>query len=124
MTSILIVDDDVEIREALADLLSDGGYSVLAASNGLDALKLLRSLSAPPAMILLDLMMPVMDGYEFLEAQRGDPTLSSIPVAVISAGHGVDRARLGDSLPVLSKPIDVPKMMTTLPEARATGPGP
>lgn len=124
LTSVLIVDDDLEIREALTDLLSDSGYGVISASNGAEALKLLRTLGTHPAMILLDLMMPVMDGYAFLEARRNDPALSAIPVAVITAGHGVDQARLGASLPILPKPIDVPKMMATLEEVQASGRAP
>lgn len=114
MHRILIVDDDPDIREALKELLADRGFSVLAASNGVEALKLLRTNSAPPSIILLDVMMPVMDGYGFLEERRRDPLLSSIPVAIITAGHGVDLARLGGTMPVLYKPIDVRELMIAL----------
>jgi CheY-like chemotaxis protein len=114
MSPILIVDDDPDIRDALEELLADRGFSVLAASNGVEALRLLRTLPAPPAIILLDVMMPVMDGYGFLEEQRKDPSLSRIPVAVITAGHGVDLARLGGTMPVLYKPISVPELMLAL----------
>ena len=61
-----------------------------------EALTLLRSLDAPPAAILLDLMMPVMDGYGFLEEHRKIPSLAVIPVAIITAGHGVDRSRIDE----------------------------
>jgi CheY-like chemotaxis protein len=118
MSPILIVDDDPDIREALQDLLADRGFSVLAASNGVEALKLLRTLPAPPSIILLDVMMPVMDGYGFLEEQRRDPSLSSIPVAIITAGNGVDLGRLGRTMPVLYKPISVPELMIALRSVR------
>jgi CheY-like chemotaxis protein len=83
----------------------DEGLSVVTAADGAQAIKLLRTLHVPPSIILLDLMMPVMNGYAFLEEQRRDPALSSIPVAVITAGHGVDRARLGNSITVVPKPF-------------------
>ena len=118
MSAILIVDDDADIREALQDLLADRGFSVLGASNGAEALEVLRTLPAPPSIILLDVMMPVMDGYGFLEEQRRDPALSRIPVAIITAGQGVDLARLGGTMPVLYKPIRVPELMIALRSVR------
>jgi signal transduction histidine kinase len=111
---VLIVDDDVDIREALAELLTDRGYSTITASNGAEALKLLRTLNEPPSMILLDIMMPVMDGYRFLDEKRLDPLLSNIPVAIITAGHGVDRDRIGEPMLIVSKPIKVPQLMAVL----------
>ncbi|MFL5308395.1 MAG: response regulator [Polyangia bacterium] len=86
---ILVVDDDVEIRESLSDLLSDEGHRVRAAANGKEALELLRQIPAP-CMILLDLMMPVMNGWQFVTEAAGDPALSAIPVWIITAagdGH-------------------------------------
>src|SRR5262249_28727536 len=79
---ILFVDDDDDIREAIAEGLTDNGFDVLTAANGLDAMRVLRN--THPSVILLDLMMPVMDGYEFLEERRVDPALAAIPVAVIT----------------------------------------
>jgi CheY-like chemotaxis protein len=117
---VLIVDDDFDVREALADLLVDEGLSVVTAADGAEAIKLLRTLHVPPSIILLDLMMPVMNGYAFLEEQRRDPALSSIPVAVITAGHGVDRARLGNSITVVSKPfksLQLTAILGTLPRS-------
>ena len=118
MQRILIVDDDPDIRDALEDLLAERGFTVLAASNGVEALNLLRSDPAPPSMILLDVMMPVMDGYGFLEERRKDPALSQIPVAIITAGHGVDLSRLGGTMPVLFKPINVRELMIALGTVR------
>jgi CheY-like chemotaxis protein len=114
MHRILIVDDDPDIRDALEELLADRGFTVLAASNGAEALKLLRMQSAPPSIILLDVMMPVMDGYGFLEERRKDPELSRIPVAIITAGQGVDLSRLGGTMPVLYKPINLQELMLAL----------
>jgi CheY-like chemotaxis protein len=118
---ILLVDDDLDIREALTDTLEDRGFQVVSATNGLEALELLRSMAVRPSVILLDLMMPIMDGYGFLDAQRKDPKLAAIPVAIITAGHGVDRDRLGDSAPVVAKPIKVPHLVDLLRRLQARG---
>ncbi len=80
---VLIVEDDVDIRETLAELLATAGYETAEAANGRDALDLARR--ATPDLIVLDLMMPVMDGWQFRSAQRRDPSLAPIPVIVISA---------------------------------------
>jgi CheY-like chemotaxis protein len=82
---ILVVDDDPDIREALQDVLEYEGYSVLLAANGAEALTVLAS-SAPPSLILLDLMMPVMDGFKFRAKQLEDPRFASVPVVIVSAG--------------------------------------
>jgi CheY-like chemotaxis protein len=111
---ILIVDDDLDIRELLAETLEDLGFSCVTAENGLQAANLARGMAAPPSMILLDLMMPIMDGYEFLEERKNDPALSGIPVAIVTAGHGVDPSRLENATPVIPKPIDVPKLVDVI----------
>ena len=120
---VLIVDDDLDIREVLADTLQDRGFNVITAANGLEALELVRSMPAPPSVILLDLMMPVMDGYGFLDERRKDPALASIPVAIVTAGHGVDRNRLGNGAPILSKPFNVPKLLGILHDLGSGGEG-
>jgi PAS domain S-box-containing protein len=120
---VFIVDDDRDIREALTETLEDRGVAVITAKNGREALDLLRSGKEQPSAILLDLMMPVMDGYVFLEEKRRDPAIAGIPVAVITAGHGIDQSRLGESVRVVPKPIDVAALMTTLRELRAEGGG-
>jgi CheY-like chemotaxis protein len=103
--AVLIVDDDRDIRAALGELLAEDGYEVATATNGAEALELLRN-SSPPCMVLLDLMMPVMDGYEFLEEQKRDPALAPVPVAIMTASDRVDRDRTNPA-PVLRKPIKV-----------------
>src|SRR5215470_15975851 len=117
---ILVIDDDLDLRETLADTLQDRGFEVITAANGLEALKLVRSMASPPSVILLDLMMPVMDGYGFLEERRKDPVLASIPLAIVTAGHGVDRNRLGNGAPIVRKPFDVPQLLGVLHQL---GPG-
>jgi CheY-like chemotaxis protein len=121
---VLIVDDDVDIREVLTETLKDRGFDVITAANGLEALRLVRSMTLPPSVILLDLMMPVMDGYGFLEERSKDPALAAIPLAIVTAGHGVDRNRLCNGAPIVPKPFSVPQLLTVLHElvSRATGP--
>lgn len=111
---VLIVDDDVDIREILAETLGNMDFDCTTAVNGLDALTVLRTMPVPPSIILLDLMMPVMDGYGFLEQRRRDPTLAAIPVAIVTAGHGVDRDRLGEDVVIIPKPFDMPKLLGVL----------
>jgi CheY-like chemotaxis protein len=112
--SVLIVDDDPDIREVLAETLEVRGFDVVTAANGADALAVLRDISVRPSVILLDLMMPIMDGYGFLEQWRRDPALASIPLAVVTAGHGVDDARLGERLPIIPKPFNVPHLVRSI----------
>jgi CheY-like chemotaxis protein len=82
--SILIVEDDADLREALSEVLRDEGYRVEMAADGREALDRLRRESRP-SLILLDLTMPVMNGWQFRDEQRRDPDLSGIPVVVLSA---------------------------------------
>jgi CheY-like chemotaxis protein len=102
---ILLVDDDVGFRDALTRLLEANGYTTVAAGDGRQALRLLRAGTAP-ALILLDLRMPVMDGPAFRAEQLRDPELRSIPVLVLSA----DRTPAGDprfrGVAVYPKPVD------------------
>lgn len=82
--TVLVVDDDPQIRESLCELLDQTGYSVLQAENGRRALDLLKEISRPPFVVLLDMAMPVLDGFQFLEQRAGDPHLRGIPVVVVS----------------------------------------
>jgi CheY-like chemotaxis protein len=109
---ILVVDDDADIREVLSEVLTESGHEVLTASNGLEGLQILRDGWAP-CMVLLDLMMPVMDGYLFLEAAKRDPALASIPITVITAGRQVDVQRL-EGATLVAKPIRLPALMSLI----------
>src|SRR5436305_4151442 len=83
--AILIVDDDSDVRAALSELLEDEGFSVEGAPNGREALARLRQGQVHPAVILLDLMMPGMDGWDFRSEQMRDPQLAAVPVVIVSA---------------------------------------
>jgi two-component system response regulator MprA len=83
--TVLVVDDNHDIRIALSDILEDEGYGVVHAENGLEALDKLRIGSPRPCLILLDLMMPKMDGAAFRRVQSTDPTIADIPVVIVSA---------------------------------------
>jgi CheY-like chemotaxis protein len=113
--AVLIVDDDHDVREALREVLQDHGYDVLEAVNGHDALALLRGETLPPCLILLDIMMPVMDGWQFREAQQSDPRLAKIPVVVLSA-HGQAPGSGGrmDAAAFLKKPVQLPPLLATV----------
>jgi CheY-like chemotaxis protein len=111
---VLVVDDDTDIRETLADLLIDEGYQVEQAENGKQALDWLeRPGQAQPRLILLDLMMPVMSGLQFHEALLARPALASIPVVFLSAD-----ARAKEKLPrgveYLGKPMELATMLALL----------
>lgn len=103
---ILVVDDDEGIRDAIAWLLEDEGFTVRLAANGLEAMNLIADADNAPALIVLDLMMPVMDGWTFCKLRQGVRTLMEIPLLVMSASPMVgDREPLRADA-VLSKPLN------------------
>lgn len=105
---VLVVDDDTPIRTTIAEILGDEGYAVREAANGAAALAVLRTESDTPGLILLDLRMPVMDGFDFRARQLEDPALASIPVVVLSADSDVfAKAATLKTKAVLRKPIDL-----------------
>jgi CheY-like chemotaxis protein len=110
--TVMIVDDDADIRDGLADLLSDEGFQVQTAANGLEALHALRR-GELPRVILLDLMMPFMDGYQFLAARREEPSLQEVRVALITASGQLDRSQL-EGVTVLRKPIQTAALLDFL----------
>lgn len=103
---ILVVDDDHDIRDALINILRLEGYEAAGATNGAEALDYLRG-HHPPCLILLDLMMPIMNGWEFRNQQRQDATLATIPVIVISADRSIQQhqATFG-AVGYITKPIE------------------
>jgi CheY-like chemotaxis protein len=109
---ILIVDDEPEICEALADLLDSEGYSVGCAGDGAQALEALSS--TPADAVFVDLDMPIMDGYEFLRRRGAHPRLEKIPVVIMSASVPRSEATAGKSTSVLGKPIDIKAMLAML----------
>lgn len=112
MPTVLIVEDDVIIRTDLAEVLSDAGYVVEEASNGRDALEKLRERTSRPAVVLLDLMTPIMNGWEFRAAQLDDPSISDIPVVVLSGAGDVRReARALGAIAHLKKPFGLDDLL-------------
>ena len=112
--TVLVVEDDGDIRDELAELIEDSNYRTIRAANGQVALQKLRG-GPRPCVILLDLMMPVMDGREFLAVQQSDAALKEIPVVILSA-H-VDNARRVaeiNAAAFLRKPIDLAELLSTL----------
>jgi CheY-like chemotaxis protein len=101
MCKILLVEDDAELRSLMARVLERDGHGVAEAGNGLEALELLRA-GERPALVLLDLMMPVMSGPELLEVMSADPALATVPVVVVSALSGGDVPGVRD---FLQKPV-------------------
>lgn len=87
--NILLVEDDYGVRDALSMLLEDEGYAIASATNGKEALHLLATRTPLPDVILLDLAMPIMNGWEFRAAQQQDARLAHIPVIVLSADRSI-----------------------------------
>lgn len=107
---ILIVDDDLAIREMLQMLLEGEGYRIVMASNGKEALEMIRQ--QRPALILLDLMMPIMDGWQFLDCMKSRPDLQSLPVVLLSANRELARtARQNNVKAYLSKPFETGQLL-------------
>jgi CheY-like chemotaxis protein len=106
--SILIVEDDKEIRQTLIDILEGEGHKVLSAHNGQVALDILHSTEELPGLVILDLMMPVMDAYGFRKEQMKDEKLASVPTVLFSAdGRLAQKAALGGFSEFIKKPAEL-----------------
>ncbi len=111
---ILIVDDDPDILAAGRMVLECAGYQVATATNGTEALARLRGEPAP-CLILLDLMMPVMNGWEFRDEQTRDPRLSAIPVVIMTgAGRAVSAEAPIGAAGLLEKPVALSTLLSTV----------
>jgi DNA-binding response OmpR family regulator len=110
---VLIVEDDADLREMMAQLLTLEGFDAATVSNGREALEYLHT--DKPNVILLDLMMPVMDGWEFRRQQQADPMLATVPVIVLSA---LDQGRTAavDASAFLKKPLDFDRLLKLVRE--------
>lgn len=109
--TILVVEDDIDIRECYQSLLEHAGYRVATAQNGREALEQLSR--ERPALILLDLMMPVMSGPEFLEVLRADTSSVDIPVVIVSAYGELADATTGVA-GFLRKPVELQALLTAV----------
>lgn len=111
---VLIVDDDSDLRITLGDVLVDSGYQVQLASNGVEALDVLER-GLKPDLILLDLMMPVMNGWQFLRHRAAEPAFVEIPVVAISAaGSFIDAVDPADAEAFLRKPLSLDDLLNTV----------
>jgi CheY-like chemotaxis protein len=111
-SSILLVEDDEDLRGLLALALERVGYAVCSCANGLEALQWLYRGNAP-AIILLDLQMPVMDGWTFIEHKKADPELTDIPVVVLSGSNNM-KAVAGEVVKAVPKPFDFVNLLGTI----------
>ena len=118
---VLIVDDDPDIREVISMVLREEGFETTEARNGLQALRILQSEDARADVVLLDLMMPTMDGFHLRMLMRADPSLHEIPIIVMTAHAGVLAAQQGvaEPQPVLRKPLNFEALVKTVSETVA-----
>jgi len=116
--TVLVVEDDEELRDLIGDLLEEEGYEVIAAADGKEAMDYLRAASKPPSLLLLDLMMPVVNGWELLRIMKGDQWLAPIPVVVMTA---VKRDRPPGAAAVLKKPFKITELLGTVFNLVGTG---
>jgi len=112
MMRVLIVEDEVLIRQDVAEYLRESGYEVDEAGNGLAALECMRR--ALPDVVLLDLRMPIMNGYEFNNERVRDPKLASVPIILVSGNINESSARTIGAFGTLDKPVEKNKLLGLL----------
>ena len=111
---IIIIEDETDLRETLKEMLEISGFNVLSAENGQEGLRLLKELGKKPCLILLDLMMPVMNGWEFLETLRRDN--QHVPVTVTSAAADVAEVQQQYGCNILRKPLSMDRLIAVAQE--------
>jgi CheY-like chemotaxis protein len=108
---ILVVDDDTAIRETLRAILEDEGYPVAVAANGREALEVLEA-AGPPALCIIDLVMPVMNGWELCAELARRPALAAVPVLLVSANSRLDAGPVSlETLHLMQKPISFDRLL-------------
>lgn len=112
-STVLVVDDDDDLRDTICELLEERGYAVHTAGQGAEALEVLATLPRPPGLILLDLMMPVMDGWQMLERLGEDAVLSRIPVVLLSASIPSGNAKVAR---MIRKPVKLQALLAVVEE--------
>lgn len=112
---VLVVEDDPDIRDAIVEILQDEGYDVSAAADGRQALDLLASPTPLPDIILLDLMMPVMNGFQFREEQLKKPELARLPVLIVTAdANALAKAEALQAAGFIKKPLQIETLLDTI----------
>jgi CheY-like chemotaxis protein len=113
--TVLVIEDDSDIRDTIGELLAERNYRPLLAANGAAGLQELRAVARKPCLILLDVMMPIMDGRAFRAEQQTDPSLNEIPVVVLSAHADASAAATEmKAAGFLKKPIDLGRLLETV----------
>lgn len=113
--SVLLVEDDDDIREVIQDALERRGYAITAVEDGREALEHLEAVEIKPSLILLDMTMPTMSGWEFLAEQAKHPSIAGIPVVVLSAMTNLDKPSAAKQWAgVLTKPVSLEKLLKTV----------
>jgi CheY-like chemotaxis protein len=121
--TLMIVEDDPDIRESLGDVLLARGFQVLLARDGQDAIGVTTRVGSRPALIVLDLMMPEMDGMTFLEHQAAHPLLAQVPVIVLTAMNPPPAQFPENVVAVFSKPIPLAEMIEVIRQVVSLGGG-
>jgi CheY-like chemotaxis protein len=114
---VFVIDDDSDVRAALEETLRDEGYDVICASDGADALDKLRVMPLKPDVLLLDLMMPTMNGWQFREQQLKDPALADICTVVLTADASATDAAL-DGVHFVRKPVKLATLLDAIEACR------
>lgn len=117
---VLVVEDDPDQRDAVVLALQHAGYAVVAAADGFEALELLQT-GTRPCLILLDLMMPEMDGVQFRKEQLKSAATADIPVVVVSAFGQRTRAKSLQVADYLSKPVEIDQLVAVVDRVAQTG---
>jgi CheY-like chemotaxis protein len=121
---VMIIDDDRDVREAIIDVLADASYQPLSARDGQDALDQLGAATALPCLILLDVMMPGMDGWGFRQVQSADPRLGAIPVVVLTAHTNASQtAKRMHAAGSLKKPVELEELLAIVDRFCSAAPG-
>jgi CheY-like chemotaxis protein len=108
--TIVVVDDEEAICETFKDVFEEEGYAVETATNGVDALALIRGMAVKPGMVILDLLMPRMDGNAVYAALKADPALVDIPVVISTS----DPSRAPSGVLIMRKPVDLDVLLDTI----------
>ena len=110
---ILVIEDDLDLLSPLSEILQDAGYGVLSAADGAEAMRYLRE--DGPDLVLLDLGLPKMDGWDFARFKGGDPNTASVPIVILSGADDLERhAREIGAAAWLRKPVDVDRLLSTV----------